>query len=625
MKALILAGGRGKRLSEFTKDKNKSMISLFEKPVIEYNLEHAVEAEVNEIIILIGYKGEEVKRYFGKEYKGIPIKYAVQREQRGLVHAIECAKKEIGNSDFFLMLADEIMPKARIKQMVEKFKKEELFALCGVVYEEDKGSIGKTYSAMTNEKGRVFRLIEKPKVTINRIKGTGHCILKNEILDYIERTPINANRGEKELVDLIQVAIDDGKKVYIYPISREGYVNINTKEDYELSKELIRKSNPRVLIVHTQMKYLGGAELLIVELANWLTKRGIRNDILSLSKSKEVERSLINTEIIIPKHNINLQPPGFKSTKDITKFIQLYRKQLKKLANKYDVINFHNFPVTWTLFPRKKPCVWMLNEPPNLWSRPNAGFFLKILNQARNSLDKKIVRGSVNIICVADEFNKQRTKQRYRINPRLVYYGVNHDFFSKGNAERARKKLQLRGKFVVIQSGMIAEQKNQLESVVSIKKAKNKIPNILLIIAGEAADESYKRQIENYVKENKLGENVLFTGNLNRSDLRDLYKASDVGLFPIGRQGGWLAPFELLCASVPIIISEEMGAASIIKKFNLGTTTSDYSSALLQVYNKKAEHKKQAKAVSLFVKKNLGWNVFGDKMIKAFEDAMRMN
>jgi len=264
----------------------------------------------------------------------------------------------------------------------------------------------------------------------------------------------------------------------------------------------------------------------------------------------------------------------------------------------------------------------MLNEPPNLWSKPKANFILKVMNGIRNKIDKEIVKNSVNIICVADEFNKERTKERYGREPRVVYYGVNYDFFSNGKADKARKKWQLKNKFVVVQSGMITEQKNQLESVVTIKKIKDRIPNVLLILAGEAADKNYKRKIEKYVKENKLGENVLFTGNLNRNDLGDLYRACDVGLFPVGRQGGWLAPFELLCSGNPIIVSEEMGAASIVEKFNLGTITKNYSEALLEVHNKKAEHKKKAKAASNFLKKNLGWNVFGDKLIKAFEDAM---
>ena len=100
MKALILAGGRGSRLNKLTEGKNKSMIQLFEKPLIEYNLEHAIEASVSEIVIVVGYQKEEVMRFVGSEYSGIKVKYVVQKEQKGLVNAIECAKEAIGKSDF---------------------------------------------------------------------------------------------------------------------------------------------------------------------------------------------------------------------------------------------------------------------------------------------------------------------------------------------------------------------------------------------------------------------------------------------------------------------------------------------------------------------------------------------
>ncbi len=399
MKALILAGGRGSRLNEFTKDKNKSMIELFGKPLIEYNLEHAFEAGVSEIVVVVGYRKEDIVKHVGREYRGIKVSYVVQKEQRGLVHAIECAKGAIEDSDFFLMLGDEILINAKIKDMVKRFKKVDLFAVCGIVLEDDKSIIGKTYSVMVNEVGRVFRLIEKPRFPINNIKGSGHCILKNEVLDYIERTPINMNRSERELVDMIQLVVDEGKKVEIFRLS-EKYVNVNSYEDLKFVEGVIKAGNPRVLIVHTQMKFLGGAELLIVELANWLTKRGIKNDILALSSSREVEGKLINTEVIIPKHNIDLRPPGFKSGREILDFIKIYRRELKNLMNDYDVINFHNFPVTWSLYPRQKPCVWMLNEPPNLWSKPDAGLKLKMMNKFRNWLDRKIIRGSVDVICV---------------------------------------------------------------------------------------------------------------------------------------------------------------------------------------------------------------------------------
>ncbi len=624
MKALILAGGRGKRLTELTKNRNKSMIRLFEKPLIEYNLDHALEAGVKEIVIVVGYRKEKIIKHIGREYRGIPVKYAWQKEQKGVVNAIESASSFLGEEDFIMMMADEVVVDAKIKEMLKEFKEKELFAICGVTYEQDKSSIGKTYSAMVNEKGRVFRLIEKPRFPINKIKGTGHCIFKNGILDYTARTPVSMKRGEKELVDMIQEAVDDGKKVKIFCLT-EGYTNVNTEQDLELAKELMKKSQPRVLIIHTQMKFLGGAELLIVELANWLTHQGIKNDILTLSKSKEVENSLIKTGLIIPRHDIDLKPPGFKSMKDIFRFIGIYRRELRKRLKNYDVINFHNFPVTWTLFPRKKPCVWMLNEPPNLWSKPDASFFLRLLNKLRNRLDKEIVRNSVDVICVADEFNKERAKIRYKKNPKVIFYGINYDFFSKGNKKRAEKKYNLKDKFIVVQSGMLTEQKNQLDSIKATNKIKDKVANVLLVLAGKEADEKYVRMLKDYVKEKKLEKHVLFTGNLNREGLRDLYKASQVGLFPVGRQGGWLAPFETLCAGVPIIVSDEMGAASITKRFNLGIATKNYEEALLDVYNNLDKYKKDAKKAALFVKKNLSWQVFADKMIKAYKDALKMH
>jgi dTDP-glucose pyrophosphorylase len=623
MKALILAGGRGRRLTELTKNKNKSMLKIWEKPLIEYNLDQAVEAGVSEIIIVVGYRKEEIIKHIGKEYKGIKVGYVVQKQQRGLVNAIETAKESIGDSDFVLMLADEVVVNAKLKEMIRKFRDEDLFAVCGVVFEEDKHSIGRTYTAMVNEKGRVFRLIEKPKFSINKIKGTGHCVMKNEIFEYIDKTPISMQRGEKELVDMIQCAVDEGKDVRVYPIT-DNYVNVNTPEDLDSAKELIKRNNPRVLIVHTQMKFFGGAELLIVELCNWLTREGIENDILALSKSKEVENSLINTNIIIPSHNIDLKPPGFKSTKDILNFIKLYREQLRKLLKDYDVINFHNFPVTWALWPRRKPCVWMLNEPPNLWSRPEAGFFLKLLNKLRNYIDREIVRSSVDIICVADEFNKERCKIRYKKNPRKIYYGVNYDFFSKGNASKAEMKWNPDKKFVVLQSGMLTEVKNQLESIEAVKKVRGKIPNILLVLAGKE-DETYRGSLKEYIKRNKLEKYVLFTGNLNREKLRDLYKAADVGLFPVSKQGGWLTPFEMLCAGKPVIVSKDLGAASIIKRNKLGIVTENYAKALIEIRKNKNSYKKRAKKAALFIKKNLSWKNFAEEMIKAYKDALKMH
>lgn len=240
MKALILAGGRGKRLNEITNSTNKCMLELGSRPVLEYNIERAASIEdINEIIIVVGYKAEEIINRYGTNYKGKRIRYVLQQEQRGLVHAIECSKDAIGKDDFFLLLGDEVLIGSKHKEMVKKFKEENLFAICGVCITKNREKIKRTYGVITDSNGIIFRLIEKPKKPLNDFQGTGHCIFKNEILNYIERTPIHPERGEKELPDLIQCAVDDGHIIKIFHIC-DNYTNINSIEDLNEAKQMIK-------------------------------------------------------------------------------------------------------------------------------------------------------------------------------------------------------------------------------------------------------------------------------------------------------------------------------------------------------------------------------------------------
>lgn len=238
MKALILAGGRGKRLGNMTDSLNKCMLELAGKSVLEYNLDRATDLDVDEIILVVGHRAEDIINTYGINYKGKRIKYVIQWEQKGLVHAIECAKDAINRDSFFLLLGDEVLINSRHKEMFEAFMREEIFGICGVMFQKDKERIKRTYTVLTNNDNRIFRLIEKPKSALNNWQGTGHCIFKGNILSYVKRTPIHPERGERELPDLIQCAIDDGCLVKIFDVCDE-YTNINTEEDLKNANSLI--------------------------------------------------------------------------------------------------------------------------------------------------------------------------------------------------------------------------------------------------------------------------------------------------------------------------------------------------------------------------------------------------
>ena len=73
MKVLILAGGRGNRLNELSAEQNKCMTTVRGKHLIEYNMDCALGVDVDEVVIVVGYKAETIINFLGNNYKGKPI------------------------------------------------------------------------------------------------------------------------------------------------------------------------------------------------------------------------------------------------------------------------------------------------------------------------------------------------------------------------------------------------------------------------------------------------------------------------------------------------------------------------------------------------------------------------
>jgi len=240
MKALILAGGRGNRINEFSENRNKCMAPLKGRPLLEHVFLRLAAEDLSELVVVVGYKATEIINHFGIRYRDRRIRYVLQKEQQGLVHAMGCAKEGLDGEDFFLALGDEVLTGARCGDMIRMFKDApDTFGVCGIVKVENRDQIRKTYAVVKDDRDRIFRLIEKPIRPINDFQGTGHCIFNHRILDYIDITPFHHERREKELPDLVQCAIDDGKTVRAFPVC-DRYVNINSVEDLHVAETLLK-------------------------------------------------------------------------------------------------------------------------------------------------------------------------------------------------------------------------------------------------------------------------------------------------------------------------------------------------------------------------------------------------
>lgn len=231
MKALILAAGRGSRLGHLSAEQNKCVLPVFGRPLIEYSLDCvSALSQINEIVIVVGYRAEDIINLYGTQYRSTPIRYVIQWEQSGVVGALEYARPALERQDFMLLLGDEFLFNARHREMLETFEEEELYGVCGVVRVRERDLVRRTYSILQDSSSRIEKLVEKPEHPIDDIMGTGNCIFRGEFLDHIESTPINPGRGEKELPDLIQCAIDAGNVVKSFLVC-DQYVNVNTPRE----------------------------------------------------------------------------------------------------------------------------------------------------------------------------------------------------------------------------------------------------------------------------------------------------------------------------------------------------------------------------------------------------------
>ena len=109
MQAVILAGGLGTRLRPMTYDIPKPMIPINNKPYLEYQLEYLARHNIREILILIGYLGNQIEEYFGNGHKwGLNIKYSLEEAPLGTGGGLKKAENLL-EQEFLLIYGDSFL------------------------------------------------------------------------------------------------------------------------------------------------------------------------------------------------------------------------------------------------------------------------------------------------------------------------------------------------------------------------------------------------------------------------------------------------------------------------------------------------------------------------------------
>ncbi len=382
----------------------------------------------------------------------------------------------------------------------------------------------------------------------------------------------------------------------------------------------------RVLIVNRYMSMYGGAENVVKELSEHLCRAGVKNKVLTLNISDEVRRKCKGLDIETPDKHFPyaFRSVGFFSALGILDEIYHLRKLVAQHAKDFDVINVHNFPANWVTGGTGKPVVWMCNEPPDFWNNPHPSLPIRLLRKAGIVLDQKLVNSLVDHICVADELNAQRAKNRYGRTSTIVPYGIDTEVFNDAafdrNKFRASYGLGL-DDFILLQVGIVCPQKNQIASLKALSALLQENKKAKLVLVGRN-DTPYKAMMEKLISSGSLTDKVLFTGMVSKETAAKFYLSADLCLFPVKEQGGWLAPFEALVCKKPVIVSQTVGASRLIQEHNFGIVSDDFSRDILTMARNYKEYSSHALRASQWIQQHLTWKQFTDKMIELFRQSL---
>lgn len=215
-----MAAGHGKRLRPYTETMPKQLLEINERPILEYGLNHLPD-EIDEVILVVGWLGEQIRERFSNEFLGRPIKYIEQNERLGTFHALSLCRDVLGGK-FVVLMGDDLYGKDDIKNCLKH-------DLCVLVRDVDNPW---NFGVMeTNKDGTLKEIVEKPEKPKSNLVTAGLYVLDEGIFDY---EPVKIKSGEYGLPQTIAKMAKD-RKIYLEKAS--FWLPINTEGDLEKARE----------------------------------------------------------------------------------------------------------------------------------------------------------------------------------------------------------------------------------------------------------------------------------------------------------------------------------------------------------------------------------------------------
>jgi glucose-1-phosphate thymidylyltransferase len=237
MQAVVLAAGEGTRLRPLTESKPKGLVEVDGQPILTHCFEQLTELGAEELLVVVGYRAEDITDHYGEEFEGVPITYAHQERQLGLAHALNTVE-ELVTDDFMMMLGDNIF-RANVEDVVRRQRESRVDAAF-LVEEVPREEASRYGVCNTNDYGKITEVVEKPDDPPTNLVMTGFYTFSPAIF-HATRLVQPSDRGEYELSDAIDLLIRSGRT--IDAVELDGWrIDVGYPEDREEAERRLRNA-----------------------------------------------------------------------------------------------------------------------------------------------------------------------------------------------------------------------------------------------------------------------------------------------------------------------------------------------------------------------------------------------
>lgn len=400
----------------------------------------------------------------------------------------------------------------------------------------------------------------------------------------------------------------------------------------------------KTAIVIWNLSISGGAQRQALELGKHISRSGYEKVRIY---SAYVDSEKCYPELVKDLKVCSLYNMDFSIRRDIVhRFfypleLLFYLKEARALVElmdkDFDIVNTHDSPayLVGYLYKRKNGGfhIWSVNDLPGYLSKPLFGFGFKDLVRSclyplrmgliGRILGIKIIK-TIDRIVVISKMVQRDLKLNTDVDSLTVGSGL--DLHCFGMKEERPPKYT---KIGILANGIFFPHRRFEDILSALVLLRQKGINVRLdIIGAEDYDRKYSNKIRKLVEELRLEDSVVFWGVVSEDELVRKYQCADVFVFPNFPQTWGLAVFEAMACGTPVIVSKGSGASEVLTDRVNALLVSpgkpgEIANCLQEILNSRDLRESLSVNGRRFVEENMSWRLYGDKMLKIFNDVLR--